>query len=252
MPPADSTYVSERGKMKIRTMLGAAGAAASVLALGTAGTALAASHPDATTACGAACTDVIFQNPGATGLPESATMAGNPNTYVNLDQGSDSNAREDFTPLAEGKVVPLWCTASGHAAKGSVFTNHQCALILSAGLGGSTSFEMNYNPDNGGSNVCVGDWNGQTPVPSGYRFRLTPCGNTAASIVIVSNHLPGVTTQAGTVLVISGGSNNFSRPIVATSTGSALFPQPLRWEQINVNGGVVSDTQEVKLAPAPF
>jgi hypothetical protein len=174
------------------------------------------------------------------------------NTFVNLDQGSDSNAREDFTPLAEGTVVPLWCTATGHASKGSVFTNHQCALIKSAGLTAATTFEMNYNPDNGGSNVCVGDWNGQTPVPSGYRFRLTPCGETAGSVVIVSNHLPGITTQPGTVLVISGGSNNFSRPIVATSTGSALFPQPLKWEQVDVNGGVISDTQEVKAAAGPF
>ena len=228
-----------------------AGAGALVLA-GAGAANAAAAKPDATTACGTHCTDVIFQNPGATGLPESATLAGNANTYVNLDQGSDSNAREDFTPIAEGTVVPLWCKASGAKQAGSVFTNRQCALMKSAGLTAATSFEMNYNPDNGGSNECIGDWHGQAPVPSGYRFRLTPCGETAGSVVIVSNHLPGVTTQAGTVLVISGGSNNFSRPIVATSTGSALFPQPLKWEQVNVNGGVISDTQEVKVTAAPF
>jgi len=238
---------------KTTARIAAAGFAASALALAGAAAANAAARPDATNACGAACTDVIFQNPGATGLPESATLAGNANTYVNLDQGSNTNAREDFTPIAEGTVVPLWCKASGAKQAGSVFTNHQCALIKSAALTAATSFEFNYNPNNGGSNECVGDFHGQTPVPSGYRFRLTPCGQTAASVVIVSNHLPGgVHTQAGTVMVISGGSDNFSRPIVATSTGSALFPQPLKWTQVSINGGVVSDTQVVKLAPAPF
>ena len=237
---------------KFTARAAAAGIAASALALAGSAAANAAARPDATNACGASCIDVSFVVPGTSGIPESATLAGNANSFVNLDQGSSGNPQEDFSPIAESTVAPLWCKPSGARQSGSVFTSAQCAGLKNAGLLGATTFEFNYNPDNGGSNECVGDWHGQTPVPAGYRFRLTPCGASAASVVVVTNHLPGATSKPGTVWVISGGSNNFSRPIVAGDTGSSTLPQHLTWQQVTINGGKGVSTQEVVASPGAF
>lgn len=50
--------------------------------------------------------------------------------------------------------------------------------------------------------------------------------------------------------MISGGSDNFSNPLVATSNGT--YPSNLHWESVVVNGGKGQDEQEVRGEPGPY
>jgi len=234
----------------ITARAGAAVAAGALIFTG-AGTALAA-VPNATNACGASCIDISFVSPGHHGILGSAQLAGNANTYVNLVQSSNGDPRQDFTPTVSGTVAPQWCKANGSAQSGSVFTDHQCALLKTAGLLASTTFEVAYNPDNGGPETeCVGDWHGQSPIPNGYRARLADCGVTAATVMIVATALPGVHAPAGDFWLVSGGSNNSSRPQVLTGTGSNAFPQPLKWETVQINGSTGVNDQLVRAVAGP-
>jgi hypothetical protein len=69
-----------------------------------AGAASAYAKPLATTACGAACTDVSFVNPGPTDLLGTHSGLALPNNVVQLVAGSDTAYQEDFTQNDVGTV----------------------------------------------------------------------------------------------------------------------------------------------------
>src|ERR1700729_350654 len=102
----------------------------------------ASSEPDATTACGAKCTDVSFQNPGLNWILGAQSGLAVVNSVVQLLQGGTvaSDASEDFKYTDDGTVFPLYCTATGQAEVGSIFTDNQCHLLFQAGRLGAKTF----------------------------------------------------------------------------------------------------------------
>jgi hypothetical protein len=230
----------------------AAGAVSASLALGATG-ALASGRPaairNATNACGSACVDIHFLVPGKHALVTSKSGYDYAGNLVRLTEGSNGAAKQDFTRVDLSTVAPLYCTASGQAEPGSVFTPRQCALLDNAGLLGATTFQLAFNPYGGGpETLCVGS---QSALPqSGAKARLEPCGLSGATVLIETSKLPTGTATAGSHWLISGGSDNFSNPLVLTSTGA--YPSNLYWETVVVNGGKGQDTQEVRLTAGPF
>jgi hypothetical protein len=204
----------------------------------------------ATTACGPVCVDVSFVRPGAAAVLGVQPGGAYRNSLIQLLPGSSSASHEDFRELDYSTVAPMYCTATGQAQPGSLFTSRQCALLKIAGLLGRTAFSLAYNPDNKGPlTMCIGGSGGHAPVTGGP-LRLEPCGLTAATILITTTKLPGGTTAGGTLWLISGGSNNFTNPIVATSDGR--FPSGPYWSTARFAGGKAIPAQEVFGSPGPF
>jgi hypothetical protein len=222
----------------VTAMLGMGAASASV-----------ATHPDATTACGASCTDVSFQDPGTNWILGAHSGLPVVNNVVRLLQGSNGASKEDFRYTNVGTVFPLYCTATGQAQTGSIFTNNQCHLLFQAGLLAAKTFSLAFNPNNGGSkNLCIGSWGDE--VSNGWKLRLETCGVAPDTVLILAPKLPGGNTSTGDWL-INGASDNFVNPLVATSTGVAASSQPT-WSTVNFNGNKAIDTQEVHFNAGPF
>lgn len=206
--------------------------------------------PDATTACGASCTDINFLNPGSAAILGVHSGLQQPNNIVRLLQGSNGASKEDFTLVALSTVAPLYCTVTGQAQPGSVFTSRHCALLRNAGLLGRTTFQIAFNPNNGGpKTLCIGSWDNEPPV-SGFKTRLEPCGVAGDTVMIATPTLPTGTTAGASVWLVNGASDNFSNPLVMTSTGN--FPSQPTWNTVIVNGNKGVDTQEVRGTPGPF
>ncbi len=223
-------------------------AVTAMLGMGAASAAGASAKPMATTACGADCTDISFQVPGPTDILAAHSGLNTNNNVVRLVQGSNAASKEDFSRMNVGTVVPLYCTAAGQAQTGSVFTNNQCSLLVTNGLSAATTFELAFNPNNGGpENECIGGWKNE--VANGWKVRLTPCGVAADTVIIRAAKLPGGNVQTGN-WYINGGSDNFSNPLVLTNPGNA--PSQVTWTTVNLNGKHAADTQEVHSAPGPF
>jgi hypothetical protein len=204
---------------------------------------------NATNACGSACVDVHFLVPGSHALVTSQSARNTTNNPVRLTQGSNGASKQDFTEVNLSTVSPLYCTPAGQAQPGSVFTSRQCALMDNAGLLGATTFQLAFDPYGGGPETeCIGS-EAVNPQP-GAKARLEPCGSSAATVMIVTNSLPIGTTTAGSLWIISGGSDNFSNPEVLTSNGT--YPSDLHWSTVIVNGGKGQDVQEVRGAAGPF
>jgi hypothetical protein len=209
----------------------------------------AAVHPNATNACSFHCVDVSFQNPGLGDILAAHSGLAEVNNVVRLVPGSNGNSKSDFSRISVGTVVPLYCTATGHAQTGSVFTSNQCHLMILAGLGTASTFQLAFNPNNGGDeSLCVGSWNNEPPV-SGFKLRLEECGVAADTVLIRTPKIPGGNTGIGDWL-INGASDNFSTPLVATSTGMTNS-QPT-WSTVRLNGQHAVDTQETRFFPGPF
>ncbi len=230
----------------------AAGVAVTAMLGMSAASASTASHrpriSNATNACGGACSDVSFQVPGPSYILGVHSGLGVPNTVVRLLQGSNTAYKEDFTRIDVGTVAPLYCTVTGQSQTGSVFSSNQCHLLAVAGLLGSTTFQLAYNPNNGGSEqLCIGGFN--QVVRNGWKLRLTDCGVTADTVLITTPKLPGGNVSTGSWL-INGASDNFSTPLVATSEGFA--PSQPTWSTVDLNGKKAADTQEVHFVPGPF
>jgi len=238
----------------------AAGVAVTAMLGLSAASAGASAKPDATSECGGSCTDVSFVNPGSAAI--LGVHSGQPvyNNLVRLLQGSNGAAKEDFSEIHVGKVDSIYCKGST-PRRGSVFTARQCQLLAIAGLSKATTFQLAFNPNNGGpKTLCIGAWNNTAPLTDG-QMRLVTCGVAADTVLILTDHLPsGKTSGTGQKLasgkghgsdwLVNGASDNFSNPLVATSDGS--FPSNPRWETAVVNGGKAVDTQEVVLTKGPF
>jgi hypothetical protein len=228
----------------------AAGVAATAM-LGLSAVAVASTSAlAATNACGHKCIDVSFKVPGRHAILAVHSGYNSYNNTIRLLQGSNGAYKEDFSPQRLSKVSPLYCTKSGQAQLGSVFTSNQCALMKNAGLLYDTTYQLAFNPNNGGpGNLCVGAWNNYSPINE--RARLVTCGVAADTVLILANRLPGGRiTAKGYYWVINGGSSNFSNPVVATSAG--YFPSDVYWQPVAFNGLKGIDTQEVTGKPGPF
>jgi hypothetical protein len=224
-------------------------AVTAMLGMGAASAAGASTRPDATTACNAACSDAFFQVPGPTDILAAHSGLNISNDVVRLVQGSNAAPKEDFTRIDVGTVFPLYCTATGQAQTGSIFTNNQCHLLFTTGLLGATTFQYAFNPNNGGpENECLGAWGNNAPA-SGWKIRLEPCGVAPDTVIISTPKLPGGNTSTG-VWWINGGSDNYSNPLVATNPGNA--PSQVTWTEIDLNGKHAADTQEVHTTAGPF
>jgi hypothetical protein len=204
----------------------------------------------ATSACNYHCIDLSFKVPGKAAILAAHSGLNIYNNSIRLLQGSNGAAKEDFSPQRLSKVSPLYCTKSGQAQPGSLFTSNQCALMKNAGLLYDTTYQLAFNPNNGGpGNLCIGAWNNNSPINA--RVRLVTCGYAADTVLILANRLPGGRiTAKGYYWVINGASSNFSNPVVATSAG--YFPSDVRWQPVAFNGLKGIDTQEVTGRPGPF
>jgi hypothetical protein len=228
----------------------AAGVAATAM-LGLSAVAVASTSAlAATNACGHKCIDLSFKVPGRSGILAAHSGYNLYNNSIRLLQGSNGAYKEDFSPQRLSKVSPLYCTKYGQAQPGSVFTSNQCALMKNAKLLYDTTYQLAFNPNNGGpENLCIGAWNNNSPINA--RMRLVTCGNSADTVLIVANRLPGGKIAAkGYYWLINGASSNFSNPVVATSAG--YFPSDVRWEPVSFNGMRGIDTQEVTGKYGPF
>lgn len=228
----------------------AAGVAATAM-LGLSAVAVASTSAlAATNACGHKCIDLSFKVPGRHAILGVHSGYNVYNNTVRLLQGSNGAYKEDFSPQRLSRVSPLYCTKSGQAQPGSVFSSNQCALMKNAGLLHDTTYQLAFNPNNGGpGNLCIGAWNNDRPWNE--RMRLVNCGVAADTVLIVATKLPGGRIAApGYYWLVNGASNNFSNPVVATSAG--YFPSDVYWQQVSFNGLKGIDTQEVTGRYGPF
>jgi hypothetical protein len=203
----------------------------------------------ATTACGKACYDIGFVDPGlGSAILASNSSAGAKGTQVRLVQGSDGLPTEDFVRVKLGTVVPTYCTATGQAQTGSLFTSVQCQLLVSDGYSNSETYEIAYSPDNGGpADECVG----ATSSNPGSAVRLEPCGASAGTIVIPMRKLPdGRVSYTNSVWMVNGDSDNFSNPNVLTDNGT--FPSDPTWAPVVFDGKRGIETQEVCATNGPY
>jgi hypothetical protein len=206
---------------------------------------------NATNACSFHCTDVSFANPGSSYILGVHSGLAVRNTVVRLLQGSNGAPKEDFSRIDVGTVYPLYCTISGQAQYGSLFTNNQCHLLYVSKLLLKTTFQLAFNPNNGGSEqLCLGSWDHE--VSNGWKTRLEDCGVSSDTVMIMTGDLPGGSTTKGSKYqwMINGASDNYSTPLVLTSPGFA--PSQPTWSTVNLNGKKAIDTQEVRLTPGPF
>jgi hypothetical protein len=226
--------------------------AAALALIGGGGIALAAGAGAATNACGHNCIDISFLSSGPTWLLNDSKGLEQTNATVSQQRGSNGGNQgrnEDFEAYGVGTVDAYYCPGGIDP----VFTANQCAALDNAGLGSSTAYEVEYYPYGGdGSGLCISAWDGQNPVPSGYKARFQPCGQNADSIMIVTASLDhGAFHTAGGFWVVSGGSDNFSHPVVLTNNGQQQW-QNLTWQTVETDGsgGVVN--QEVDVTPGPY
>jgi hypothetical protein len=230
----------------------AAGVAVTAMLGMSAASAATASHKPismATNACGNNCVDVHFLQPGKHAILGVHSGYNTNNNLVRLLAGSNGASKEDFSEIHSGKVSSLYCFGSV-PYPGSVFTARQCQLLKLDGLLNASTFELAFNPNNGGpENECIGAWGNTSPIIDG-KLRLVPCGVEADTVLISTDHLPTGHTTAGSDWLINGASDNYSNPLVITSDGT--YPSQPRWETVNVNGGHGIDTQEIRITPGPF
>ncbi len=207
-------------------------------------------RPAATSACSFHCVDVSFRNPGPFNILTVHSGIAEPNNIVRLTRGSNGASKQDFSRISVGTVFPLYCTATGQAQGGSVFTNNQCHLLSVAGLLGATTFQLAFNPNNGGDEtLCLGAWDNEPPV-SGFKTRLADCGVAADTVLIQTGHIPGGSVSGAGDWLINGASDNFSTPLVATSDGTS--PSQPTWSTVRLNGKRAIDTQVTRTVPGPF
>jgi hypothetical protein len=230
--------------------LAAGVAVTAMLGMSAASAAMASPMPSfATNACGSHCVDVHFLQPGRHAILGVHSGYNSNNNLVRLLAGSNGASKEDFAEIHTGKVSSLYCFGSV-PFPGSVFTARQCQLLKLAGLDNAFTFELAFNPNNGGpENECVGAWSNTSPIVDG-KLRLVPCGVAADTVLIRTQSLPTGHTTAGSYWLINGASDNYSNPLVITSDGT--YPSQPRWETVNVNGGHGIDTQEIRISPGPF
>lgn len=213
----------------------------------------ATAKPNATNACSFHCTDVSFQNPGLGDILASHSGLSVVNNVVRLVPGSNGNSKSDFSRINVGTVGGiggLYCTTGGLSLDQTIFTNKQCKLMFLAGLYTATTFQLAFNPNNGGDEtLCVGSWDNEPPV-SGFKLRLEECGVAADTVMIRTSKIPGGSVTGLGEWLINGASDNFSTPLVATSTGSTNS-QPT-WSTVHLNGGRSIDTQVTRFLPGPF
>jgi hypothetical protein len=235
--------------VRFRLLIGGA-AAAGCAALGLGAPALAA--PAATNACNTACIDVSFLATGHHELLKDHSGLTKTNNLIALTNASNAMPAEDFSYEQVGEVDTLYCTSGGTALVGSVFTNNQCALLNSEGMGSDETYQLAFNPNDGGpESMCLGDWDNDVNLPSGWKARLEPCGVNAATVLIGAQTLFGATLPGDEYWVISGASDNFSNPLVLTVTATSSWQAP-RWETLNLNGGTGVDTQIVRAEPGAY
>jgi hypothetical protein len=203
----------------------------------------------ATTACGKACLDIGFVDPGlGSAILASNSPAGTKGTLVRLLQGSNGLPTEDFARIELGTVVPTYCTTAGQAETGSPFTSEQCQLLVADGYSKNETYELAYSPNNGGpEDECIG----ATSSKPGSAVRLEPCGGSAGTVLIPTRKLPGGrVSYTGSVWEVNGASDNFSNPNVLTNDGT--YPSDPTWAPVIYNGKRGIDTQEVCATSGPY
>jgi hypothetical protein len=222
------------------------GAAAAAGAMAISGFAAAGA---ATTACGKACYDIGFVEPGlGSAILASNSAAGAKGTLVRLRQGSEGLPTEDFVRIAAGTVFPTYCTAAGQPKTGSLFAAQQCHLLVADGYSKNETYEIAFSPNNGGpEDECIG----ATSSKPGSAVRLEPCGVSPSTVLIPARKLPdGTVSYTNSVWMVSGASDNFSNPNVLTDNGT--YPSNPTWAQVVYDGKHGIDTQEVCATNGPY
>lgn len=238
-------WLSPKGLLAAGSGLAAAATISALALVGGAGA--------ATNACNSKCEDISFLSTGHHWLLNDSKGSHAVNATISQQRGSNGGNQgrnEDFEPYGVGTVDGTYCPGGTDP----VFTANQCAVLDNSGLGADTAYEVEYYPFGGdGSGLCISAWDAQNPVPSGYKTRLQPCGQNADSVLIFAHTLNSghFTAQPGAYWVISGGSNNFSHPVVLTNNGHQQW-QNLTWQTVETdgNGGVVN--QEIHVTPGPY
>lgn len=227
-------------------------AAASLVLLGGGAAVAAVSASAATNSCGSNCIDLSFLSTGHNWLVNDSKGKEVANATVSQQRASNGGHQgrnEDFQAYGVGTVDGTYCPGGTDP----VFTHNQCAVLDNSGLGGDTAYELEYVPYGGdGSGLCISAWNGTHPVPSGYLARLQACGGNADTVLIAAPSLNSghYNASPGSFWLISGGSDNFSHPVVLTNNGQQEW-QNLTWKTVetNGNGGVLN--QEMNATPGP-
>ncbi len=229
---------------------------AAVLALAGGSAVMAAGAGAATNACNSNCVDISFLSTGHHWLLNDSKGSHAINATVSQQRGSNGGNQgrnEDFRKTQQGTVVPTYCpSGSTPATYPGLFTSAQCTALVNAGLSGATAYQLEYYPYGGdASGLCVSAWDGQDPVPSGYKARFQTCGVNADSVLIDTTTLDGGSATGGGHWVISGGSSNFSQPVVLSNNGLQEW-QNVTWQTVQIDGGSGVVNQEVLATSGPF
>ena len=207
-------------------------------------------RPAATSACSFHCVDVSFRNPGPFQILTVHSGIAEPNNIVRLTHGSNGASKQDFSRVNVGTVNTLYCNANGTSIDPTIFTGRQCKLLQLANLGKATTFQLAFNPNNGGDEtLCLGAWDNQPPV-SGFKSRLSECGVAADTVLIQTGHIPGGFVSGPGDWLINGASDNFSNPLVLTSDGTS--PSQPTWSTVRLTGKQAIDTQVTRQTVGPF
>ena len=238
----------------MRKYIVALSAAAGLLVFGAAG-AQAATHPhhaisNATSACGAYCSDYssLLLGPGtimnAYVAGDTGAVPSHPGQPVNLKYASNSHPNEDFT-LQQVGTVSQFC--------GSLLNSASVACIDFAGSEPSgidyPAYELNWTPYGNESGYCAGTVG--TPY-NGKQVKLVTCGKSEGSLLIDEGN--DLTTGGLTYdSYITGATSQFSHPyVLSVDPGSAGPANQVRLSaQNSLTGGVAKDSEMFAATAGP-
>jgi hypothetical protein len=222
--------------------LGAVAAAALALP------ASAATHPAATTVCGANC-DIVsgellgpsfILNASGVGRDTASPFA---HRIVNLRQGSNQAANEDWDADQVGTLNDFCKRYPG--GNGQIpATSYACVQLPQF----SPVFEAEFTPNSVESNYCAGAWSARP----GKVLRLFPCGTARTFFVEDADSIdPGEGPTGAYVALVYAPDTHTSDPLVATVREFSTHPAHqlyLSREQLTGADGAIS-AQLVTRAP---
>ena len=230
----------------IKRILALAAVPAAALALAL--PASAATHPDATTVCGANCDDVsgellgpsFILNASSVGRDTASPFA---HRIVNLRAGSNQATNEDWDADQVGTLNDFCRRYPG--GNGQIPATSYACVHLSQW---APVFEAEFTPNSVESNYCAGAWSAR----DGKVLRLFPCGTSRTFFAEDADSVdPGEGPTGSYVALVYARDTHTSDPLVATVREFSTHPAHqlyLSRERLTGADGAIS-SQLVTRAP---
>ena len=208
--------------------------------------AAAATHPDATSVCGASCDDVSGELLGPSFILNATNLGGTgpfQGRKINLRAGSNSAPNEDFD-IDQVGLLHQFCTASG--GNGQIAASSYACLTLLPLTPNAPVFEANFTPNSIASNFCAG----ALAPTAGFKLRLEPCGTVRTYFI---EDLPDADYDAFTyVPLIDGADTRGTHPLVVTVREFGSRPaHQVFLSQLNLTASDGAVSSQLVLRPVP-